>query len=240
MIRLPADVSAYLFDLDGVLTKTASVHAQAWKQVFDDELRERDGDRFRPFDIRHDYDEYVDGKPRQDGVRSFMASRGIHLAPAEVQHIADCKNALVLQLIAEGKVEAYEGSVRFVRAAREAGKRTAVVSSSANCQAVLEAIGIADEFEVRIDGHTIEDEGIPGKPAPDSYLAAAARLGVRPALAAVFEDAIAGVQAGRAGHFGVVVGVDRVDHGAELSANGATIVVQDLDELLGTAGPGTP
>ena len=231
MIRLPDEISAYLFDLDGVLTQTAKVHAKAWKQTFDDELRHREGDGFRPFGD-DDYNDYVDGKPRYDGVQSFMESRGYQLSEDEIHRIGDRKNELVLKLIDEGKVEVYDGSVRFLQAARAAGKRTAVVSSSANCQAVIEAADIEQYLEVRVDGNTIEEEHLNGKPAPDSFLAAAQQLGADPAHAAVFEDALAGVAAGRAGHFAVVVGVDRVGHAQALSEHGATIVVQDLQELL--------
>ena len=230
-IHLPEEITACLFDLDGVLTQTAKVHAKAWKQTFDAELQRREGDGFTPFSDE-DYNDYVDGKPRYDGVRSFMESRGYTLSEDEVHAIGDRKNALVLALIGEGKVEVYEGSVRFLQAARAAGKRTAVVSSSANCQAVIEAADIAQYLEVRVDGNTIDEEHLQGKPAPDSFLAAARRLGVEPADAAVFEDALAGVEAGRAGHFGVVVGVDRVGHAQALSEHGATIVVSDLAELL--------
>ena len=231
MPRLPDEITAYLFDLDGVLTQTAKVHFKAWKQTFDEELQARAGDGYQPF-TQEDYNDYVDGKPRYDGVRSFMSSRGYDLSEDEVHRIGDRKNGLVLELIAAGHVEVYEGSVRFLQWAREAGKRTAVVSSSANCKAVIEAADIERYLEVRVDGTTIEAEHLHGKPAPDSFLAAARELGVEPARAAVFEDALAGVEAGRAGHFGAVVGVDRVDHGHALSEHGATIVVQDLAELL--------
>jgi beta-phosphoglucomutase family hydrolase len=232
-IELPDAISAYLFDLDGVLTQTAKVHFKAWKQTFDEELQRRAGDGFQAFS-QEDYNDDVDGKPRYDGVQSFMQSRGYDLPEDEIHRIGDRKNELVLKLIDEGHVEAYAGSVRFLQAARAAGKRTAVVSSSANCQAVIQAVDIERYLEVRVDGTTIEEEHLHGKPAPDSFLAAARKLGVEPAHAAVFEDALAGVEAGRAGHFGVVVGVDRVDHAQALSDHGATIVVQDLDELLGT------
>lgn len=231
-IELPDTITAYLFDLDGVLTQTAKVHAAAWKQTFDAELQWREGDGFTPFSD-DDYNEYVDGKPRYDGVQSFMASRGYDLSEDEIHQIGDRKNELVLRLIDEGKVEVYDGSVRFLQAARAAGKRTAVVSSSANCQAVIQAADIEQYLEVRVDGNTIDEEHLHGKPAPDSFLAAAQKLGVEPANAAVFEDALAGVEAGRAGQFGVVVGVDRVGHAQALSEHGATIVVSDLDELLG-------
>ncbi len=233
-IRLPEAISAYLFDLDGVLTQTAKVHFKAWKQTFDEELHRREGDDYAPFS-QDDYNDFVDGKPRYDGVRSFMESRGYALSQDEIHQIGDRKNVLVVQLIADGHVEVYDGSVRFLQAARAAGKRTAVVSSSANCQAVIQAADIEQYLEVRVDGGTIVSEHLDGKPAPDSFLAAARMLGAEPAHAAVFEDALAGVEAGRAGDFGVVVGVDRVGHAQALSEHGATIVVQDLDELLGDA-----
>ena len=245
MLGLPDGITACLFDLDGVLTKTAKVHAQAWKQTFDEYLRkraERDGDEFREFDKVADYDEYVDGKPRYDGVQSFLQSRGIDLPwgdPADppdketVCGIGNRKNDLVLELIREQGVEAYEGSVGYVKAVREAGLHRAVVSSSANCRDVLVAAGIEDLFEVRIDGIVAEQRHLKGKPAPDTFLAGAKALGVQPAQATVFEDALAGVQAGRAGNFGYVVGVDRVGQADALRAHGADIVVKDLAELLG-------
>jgi beta-phosphoglucomutase family hydrolase len=240
-------VIACLFDLDGVLTKTAKVHDRAWKQTFDDYLRERaqkTGDEFTEFDPVRDYDEYVDGKPRYDGVRSFLASRGIALPEGSpddppdretVCGIGNRKNELVLELIKKDGVEAYEGSVRYVEAARDAGLRRAVVSSSANCQDVLEGAGIADLFEARIDGKVADEQHLRGKPAPDTFLAGARALGVQAAQAAVFEDALAGVQAGRAGHFGFVVGVDRVGQADALAAHGADVVVKDLAELLPTS-----
>jgi len=220
------------------------VHAAAWKQMFDAFLRERaerTGERFVPFDPVADYDEYVDGKPRHDGVRSFLASRGIELPEGEpsdppnattIHGLGNRKNDLVLALIERQGVEPYEGSVRFVRAARDAGLRRAVVSSSANCRQVLEAAGIADLFEVRVDGIVAERERLEGKPAPDTFLAAARALDVEPAAAAVFEDALAGVAAGRAGGFGFVVGVDRVGQAEALREHGADVVVSDLAELL--------
>jgi beta-phosphoglucomutase family hydrolase len=231
VIRLPDAISAYLFDLDGVLTQTAKVHAKAWKQTFDDELRRREGDGFTPFSD-DDYNDYVDGKPRYDGVQSFMQSRGYALSQDEIHRIGDTKNDLVLKLIEAGKVEVYDGSVRFLQAARAAGKRTAVVSSSANCLAVIQAADIEQYLEVRVDGTTIDEEHLKGKPAPDTFLMAAQKLGVDPVHAAVFEDAVAGVEAGAAGRFGAVVGVDRVGHAQALSDHGATLVVQDLEELL--------
>ncbi|GAA5018308.1 beta-phosphoglucomutase family hydrolase [Streptomyces siamensis] len=231
---------ACLFDLDGVITKTAVVHAAAWKQTFDAFLRQRDGEDFRPFDDSHDYAEYVDGLPRADGVRTFLASRGIHLpegAPddppdrATVQGLGNRKNDLLLEMIRTGGVEAYDGTLRYVEAVRAHGLRTAVVSSSANCRDILRSVGAEDLFDVRIDGVVAAERGLPGKPQPDTFLAAARDLGVEAAEAAVFEDALAGMDAGRSGHFGYVVGVDRVGQGAALRAHGADTVVQDLSEL---------
>ena len=233
-----------LFDLDGVLTQTAKVHAAAWKQMFDDYLRERakrTGEPFVPFDPVDDYDEYVDGKPRADGTRSFLESRGIELPegddgdPRDAETIAGLsnrKNELVLKLIKENGVEAYPGSVRYVQAAREAGLRRAVVSSSANCHDVLVAAGIEDLFEARIDGVVAKEQHLRGKPAPDTFLAGARALGLEPDQAAVYEDALAGVAAGRAGAFGFVIGVDRVGQAGALKSHGADIVVKDLAELL--------
>lgn len=241
MLGLPDASTAGLFDLDGVLTRTALVHAAAWKEMFDEFLRERDGASFRPFDDHEDYDEYVDGKPRDDGTRSFLRSRGIELpegtdddppGAATVHGLGSRKNDLVLARLREKGVEVYDGSVRYVRAARAAGLRTAVVSSSANTAQVLSAAGIADLFDVRVDGRTAKERGLAGKPAPDMFLAAAKELGVPPAQAVVFEDALAGVQAGRAGDFGYVVGVDRVGQADALRDHGAHVVVQDLAELL--------
>jgi beta-phosphoglucomutase family hydrolase len=232
VIDLPDGVTACLFDLDGVLTQTAKVHAKAWKESFDAELRRREGDGFKPFDIRHDYDRYVDGLPRYDGVARFMQSRGYHLGEAEIHRIGDEKNDRVLKLIHDDGVEPYAGSVRFLHAVRDAGLRTAVVSSSANCEDVIKVAGIADLLEVRVDGKTIVQQHLRGKPAPDSFLAAAKELGVQPANAAVFEDALAGVESGRAGHFGHVVGVNRVGQADALREHGADVVVDDLSELL--------
>jgi len=237
-------VRGCLFDLDGVLTQTAKVHAAAWKEMFDDYLRERakrTGEPFVPFDPGSDYDEYVDGKPRADGTRSFLESRGIELPEgddgdprdAETIHgLGNRKNELVLKLIKENGVEAYQGSVRYVRAARDAGLRRAVVSSSANCRDVLAAAGIEDLFEARIDGVVAKEQHLRGKPNPDTFLAGARALGLEPDQAAVYEDALAGVAAGRAGAFGFVIGVDRVGQAEALKAHGADIVVKDLAELL--------
>jgi beta-phosphoglucomutase family hydrolase len=241
---LPNGIRACLFDMDGVLTETATVHAAAWKLTFDAYLRrraERTGGAFRAFDAVADYDEYVDGKPRSDGVRSFLASRAITLpqgSPSDrpsaetVDGLGSRKNETVLRLIRERGVEAYPGSVRFLHAVRDAGLATAVVSSSANCREVLEAAGIAELFDVRVDGTTIERDHLHGKPAPDSFLAAARYIGVPPAAAAVFEDALAGVAAGRAGGFGFVVGVDRAGQAVALRRHGADVVVADLADLL--------
>jgi beta-phosphoglucomutase family hydrolase len=246
MLGLPDGVRACLFDLDGVLTETAKVHAAAWKEMFDGFLRDRaaqGGEPFRPFDPVADYDEYVDGKPRYDGVRSFLAARGIELpegaesdppAADTVYGLGNRKNEIVQRMIDEQGVEAYEGSVRYVRAARDAGLKRAVVSSSSNCREVLAAAGIEDLFEQRIDGLVAERDHLEGKPAPDTFLAGARALGVGPDRAAVFEDALAGVAAGKAGGFGFVVGVNRLgpEHADDLRKHGADTVVADLEELL--------
>jgi beta-phosphoglucomutase family hydrolase len=244
MLGLPDGVRACLFDLDGVLTQTAKVHAAAWKQMFDDYLRSRAserGEQFVPFDEAADYDEYVDGKPREDGVRSFLRSRDIELpagAAADppgretVAGLGNRKNQIVLKLIHQQGVEPYEGSVRYVKAARAAGLRRAVVSSSTNCSDVLRAASIESLFEARIDGVVIERQHLRGKPAPDSFLAGARALDVQASDAAVFEDALAGVAAGRAGGFGFVVGVNRVGQADGLREHGADVVVDDLADLL--------
>jgi len=244
VLGLPDGTRACLFDLDGVLTKTAVVHNAAWKEMFDSYLQERSrrtGEPFVPFDPGRDYDEYVDGKPRADGTRSFLASRGIELPEgsdddppsAETIHgLGTRKNEIVLRRIREDGVQAYESSVRYVRAARDAGLHRAVVSSSANCRDVLVAAGIEDLFEARIDGVVAGREHLRGKPAPDTFLAAARALGLGPQEAAVFEDALAGVEAGRAGRFRFVVGVDRTGQADALKKHGADAVVADLAELL--------
>lgn len=244
MIGLPDGVRACLFDLDGVLTQTATVHATAWKEMFDGYLRERAarlGEKFVPFDPAADYSRYVDGKPRYDGVRSFLAARGIELPEGEtsdppgaetVSGLGNRKNEIVLRIIREEGVEAYDDSVRYLEAARGAGLRRAVVSSSTNTRDVLMAAGIERFFEARIDGVVAEREGLNGKPAPDTFLAGARALGVAPEEAAVFEDALAGVAAGRAGGFACVVGVDRVGQAEALGEHGASVVVSDLSELL--------
>jgi beta-phosphoglucomutase family hydrolase len=246
-LGLPPTIRACLFDLDGVLTQTARLHAAAWKQMFDQYLRARAegaSEPFVPFDAGADYLRFVDGKARADGVRSFLASRGIELPEGEpadgpeddtVQGLGNRKNEIVLSLIAEEGVDVFEGSIRYVRAAREAGLRTAVVSSSANARDVLDVAGIGTLFDVVVDGIAAAERHLSGKPAPDSFLAAAQALGVPASGAAVFEDAEAGVEAGRAGGFGLVVGVDRGGRTDALRRHGADLVVTDLAELLGAA-----
>jgi beta-phosphoglucomutase family hydrolase len=244
MLGLPDGVTACLFDLDGVLTRTAKVHAAAWKSMFDEFLEgwaRRHGQQFVPFDEVEDYDRYVDGKPRYDGVRSFLEARGIELpqgTPEDppsadtIDGLGNRKNELVLKLIQEQGVEAYEGSVSYVHAAIDAGLKRAVVSSSTNCREVLRAAGIDDLFDQIVDGVVADREHLKGKPAPDTYLAGARAVGVEHGQAAVFEDALAGVEAGRAGSFGFVVGVDRVGQADALREHGADVVVRDLAELL--------
>jgi beta-phosphoglucomutase family hydrolase len=243
-LGMPDGIRAFLFDLDGVLTQTAKVHAAAWKQMFDEFLRKRadeTGEEFVPFDATDDYDRYVDGMPRYDGVRTFLKSRGIDLpegtpddAPtADTVHgLGNRKNDLVLALIRDQGVEPYEGSVRYVRAVRDAGLGRAVVSSSANAREVLEAAKIDDLFDVVVDGIAAQSEHLKGKPAPDTFEAGAKKLGVEPSDAAVFEDALAGVAAGRAGEFGFVIGVDRTGQADALREHGADVVVTDLAQLL--------
>ena len=242
LLGLPEDIQACLFDLDGVVTRTAVVHAAAWKETFDAFLREREGEDFRPFDSSADYDEYVDGRPRADGVRTFLASRGIELPegtpddPPDAQTVngvGNRKNVLLLERIRTQGVEAYDGTLRYIEAARKLGLRTAIVSSSANTLDVLRSIDAEHLFDVRIDGVVAAERKLPGKPRPDTFLAAARDLGVDPKRAAVFEDALAGMDAGRSGHFGYVVGVDRVGQTEALYKHGADIVVKDLAELGG-------
>jgi beta-phosphoglucomutase family hydrolase len=241
-LGLPDTIQACLFDLDGVVTRTAVVHAAAWKETFDAFLRDYAGEQGRPFDAVADYDEYVDGRPRADGVRAFLDSRGIRLpegtpedppdAPT-VHGLGNRKNVLLLERIRTGGVEAYEGTLRYLEAVRAEGLRTAIVSSSANCRDVLRSVGAEHFFDVRIDGVVAAERRLPGKPHPDTFLAAAHDLGVEASRAAVFEDALAGMDAGRAGGFGYVVGVDRVGQADALYTHGATIVVKDLAELGG-------
>ncbi|WP_344445601.1 beta-phosphoglucomutase family hydrolase [Kitasatospora nipponensis] len=244
MLGLPDHIRAYLFDLDGVLTQTAKVHAAAWKTMFDGFLREearRTGDDFVPFDPVEDYDRYVDGRPRLDGTRTFLSSRSIELPEGSsadgpgvrsVQGLSASKNDLVLRLIREQGVQPYAGSVEYLHRLRVLGLPRAVVSSSANCRDVLKAAGIEGLFDVVIDGETARRQGLPGKPAPDTYLAAAEALKTAPEHAAVFEDALAGVASGRAGGFGVVVGVNRTGQAQALREHGADLVVDDLSELI--------
>jgi beta-phosphoglucomutase family hydrolase len=247
---LPPQIHACLFDLDGVLTSTATLHEEAWKRTFDDFLRRREGADFVPF-TEQDYNQYVDGRPRADGVRTFLASRAIHLpegAPDDqpgaetVNGVGNRKNELLQRIINERGVDAYPGSVRYLEAVHDAGLRIGVVTSSANGEAVLKAANLERFVEARIDGVVISDRHLHGKPAPDSFIAGAQALKVEPENAAVFEDALAGVQAGRAGGFGYVVGVDRANQADALRQHGADVVVEDLAELLehGThAGPPT-
>lgn len=243
-LGLPDGVKACLFDLDGVITQTATVHAGAWKEMFDSYLRERSeatGEPFVPFDIETDYTQYVDGKQRADGTRSFLLSRGIELpeggpdddpsAPT-VNGLGNRKNDAVHRRIREDGVEVYDGSVRYLHAARAAGLRIAVVSSSANTQEVLRVTGLEELFDGRVDGAVARERGLPGKPAPDMFLAGAAEVGVQPTEAVVFEDALAGVEAGAAGGFALVIGVDRVGQAEALREHGADIVVQDLADLM--------
>lgn len=236
--------AAVLFDLDGVLTETAKLHAEAWRRMFDDFLRSwssAHGQPFVAFDLARDYPAYLDGKPRYDGVRSFLASRAIELpdgSPTDppdaltVAGLGNHKNDLVQELLHTEGVSAYPGSVLLLHHVRSIGLKTAVVSSSKNCLAVIEAAGIADQFDVRIDGIDVEERGIPGKPAPDTFVEAARRLSVPVEAGVVFEDALAGVAAGRAGGFGLVVGVDRANQAEALREHGADVVVEDLAELM--------
>lgn len=241
-LGLPDGIRACLFDLDGVLTDTASVHRAAWKQTFDPIL----ADRGEPEFTDADYARYVDGKPRRDGVRDFLASRGIERSEGDpddpagadtVAGIGNRKNELLLARLESDGVEVFEGSVAYLRAAAAAGLACAVVTSSANGEAVVEAAGLTDLLQARVDGVTADEQQLAGKPAPDTFLAGARALGVDAARAVVFEDAIAGVRAGRAGGFGYVVGVDRADQGDALREHGADVVVRDLSELLRAQGP---
>lgn len=220
---------AALFDLDGVITPTAEVHMRAWEHMFNDFLDTR-GIAARY--TADDYFTYVDGKPRYDGVRSFLASRGIEADDALVTELGDRKNDVFSQVLRDEGVTPYPGSVRLIEALLERGTKLAVVSSSRNAPAVLAAAGIAEPFPVVVDGAVAGERGLPGKPAPDTFLAAADELGVPKERAVVLEDALSGVAAGRAGGFGLVVGVDRGVGADALLENGADIVVSDLEELL--------
>ena len=234
-LGLPPGIRACLFDLDGVLTQTARLHAAAWEETFNGFLRERSrrtGEPYVPFDPSLDYERYVDGRARYDGVRAFLAARGADVGEATIKLLGDLKNERVLDTIRRQGLVAYAGSARYVRAVRAAGLRRAVVSGSANCRAALEESGLSDLFEVRIDAARAAAEKLRGKPAPDTFLAAARALDVLPGEAAIFEDALAGVAAGRAGRFGFVVGVDRTGHGDALRRAGADLVVSDLADLL--------
>jgi beta-phosphoglucomutase family hydrolase len=243
-IVTPDKFDAVLFDLDGVLTATAKVHAAAWKRMFDEYLRQRaaaKGEPFRPFEIATDYKQYVDGKLRYDGVRSFLASRGIELPEGEVTDppahetisgLGNRKNEFVHEVLRAEGVDVYDGSVDFVRQLHGQGIKTAIVSASRNCRAVLEAAQIADLFDFCVDGEVASRLELAGKPAPDTFLAAAKQLGVEPARSVVVEDAVSGVQAGRAGGFGLVIGVDREGHPEALKEAGADFVVGDLRELV--------
>ncbi len=240
MLGLPDSIRACLFDLDGVLTKTATVHFAAWKRTFDEFLHRHDPGQAEFSQL--DYNRYVDGKHRADGVRGFLESRRITLPEgspddppdaATVQAIATRKNVMVLAELEEHGVEIYPGSVRYLRAVKEAGLATAVVTASANGEKVIEAGGFADLIDVRIDGLVAARDHLRGKPEPDTFLAGARELGFAPAQAVVYEDAISGVAAGRAGDFGFVVGVDRVGQSVALAAAGADVVVTDLEDLMG-------
>jgi len=240
-LGLPPSIRACLFDVDGVLTPTAAVQAAAWKQTLDAFLRTRARRPFAPFDLDRDYRAYVDGRARAAGVAAFLASRGIELPPGTADDPAGAptgaglgrlKHDLVVAALERDGVEAYPGSIAYVRAALDAGLRCAVVSGSTSCERVLDAAGIADLFEARVDGVVTARERLRGKPAPDAYLAAARALGVEPAASAVFEDALAGVEAARAGGFGYVVAVDRAGDGEALLDRGADVVVADLGELI--------
>jgi beta-phosphoglucomutase family hydrolase len=249
MFGLPDGVAACLFDMDGVVTQTAVVHAAAWKEMFDEFLRAHarsTGTEFVPFDAHADYDAFVDGKPRLDGTRAFLQSRGIDLPEGKpddppgtptVYELSNRKNDLVLAKLAAGGVQVYEGTIRYIKAVRGHGIATAIVSSSANTKQVLDSAGIADLFDSRVNGQIAAERGLRGKPAPDTFLAAAQELNVPANHAVVFEDALAGVEAGRAGGFALVVGVDRVGQAEQLREHGADVVVKDLAELLDDDGP---
>jgi beta-phosphoglucomutase family hydrolase len=239
-LGLSDQISACLFDLDGVLTRTAEVHRAVWAEVFDALLTERDGAQARPF-TKADYLAHVDGRRRRDGVREFLASRDIRLPEGHpddppssetIAGVANRKNERVLERFRADGVRVYDGSVRYVETVRAAGLATAVVTASANCSIVLDAAGITGLFDVQIDGVVAAERGLAGKPKPDTFLAAISDLGYEPSAGAVYEDALAGVAAGRAGGFGLVVGVDRAGQAAALREHGADVVVADLSELM--------
>ena len=244
MLGLPEKVRACLFDLDGVLTDTASVHTKAWKAMFDAYLSQRaksNGEKFVPFDEGADYRQYVDGKKREDGVRSFLSSRGIELPEGSpddpdsadtIYGLGNRKNDMFQKVLHDDGVKVFDGSRRYLEAVSAAGLGIAVVSASANTPDVLKITGLDRFIQQRVDGNTLREEHLPGRPAPDSFLRGAQLLDVAPDAAAVFEDALSGVAAGRAGNFGFVVGVDRVGQAEELRKNGADVVVTDLAELL--------
>lgn len=246
-VNLPSSIRAYLFDMDGVLTQTATVHAAAWKEMFDAFLQkyaEKSGEEFVPFDIGSDYVTYVDGKLRQDGVSSFLESRGISLPEGDtaddetretIHGLGTRKNNRVQELIRTKGVDVYPDAIALLKAVRAQGLKTAVVSASKNTPDVLRVTNLTDQFDFVMHGGIAGERGLPGKPAPDTFLAAAEELGEEPSACAVLEDAIVGVQAGKAGNFGLVIGVDRVDHGDELRAHGADIVVRDLEEMVSTS-----
>ena len=244
MIITPEKYDAVLFDLDGVLTMTMTIHATCWKRMFDSYLQERSdrlGETFHPFDVATDYKPYVDGKLRSDGVRAFLASRGILLEEGSpdddpsketVCGLGNRKDSMVHEAIATQGVDVLEGSLVVVREVRAAGLKTAVVSASKNCEMVLDAAGIKDLFDTIVDGKVAARLGLPGKPAPDTFLEAARELGVEAQRSVVVEDAISGVQAGRSGGFGLVIGIDHHGDKKALQRNGADIVVEDLKEIL--------
>jgi beta-phosphoglucomutase family hydrolase len=240
----PDHFDAVLFDLDGVLTATAKLHARAWKEAFDQFLKkraEKTGGDFQPFDLKQDYEDYVDGKPRYDGVESFLVSRNIKLPHGEsddppdtetVCGLGNKKDALFNQIMKDEGVELFQGTITWIRQLRQAGIKIAVVSSSKHCKIIIESAGIADLFDARVDGNVTDDLKLKGKPAPDTYLKAAEMLGAQPQRAVVVEDALAGVESGRNGGFGLVIGVDRKDDAEALRAHGANLVVQDLQEMV--------
>lgn len=239
-LGLPETTAACLFDLDGVLTSTAEVHQEAWKQIFDAFLRQHVAPETAPF-TTDDYNKYVDGRPRSEGVSTFLRSRGIELpegspedAPGgeTVHALGNRKNDLVLRLLNERGVQVYPGSLRYLNAVRERGLSIGVVTSSANAAAVLDGAGLSEFIRARVDGRTIELEGLRGKPAPDSFLACAEKLGAIPSQATVFEDAVSGVRAASAGGFGCIIGVDRAGQAEDLRSTGADVVVSDLARLL--------